>query len=1168
MADKNNNQQATPNPADSTIDSLRGLHNSSDPVVQALLKLANAINGNPDLFGRGYNASKESQSNVVDKGRWNYTRDNPAEAERKANAYKSRGNLLEDFEAGIKDQLLDSLAGGDFKKGIQGALTQFQKEFGFDLRNIGHEAGKQLADKVKKSPLGQDIEKGLGKLGNSVLDTFVKNDATKGSLKNIVKAFRSGGQGVASGGEGLLGQSMSQVGGKVLASGGGKAVGTAVAGSGMSALAMTGWGLLIIGIIVTIAKILGPALKGLGEMIKALGKSFNREEELRKKRLDEAKKRLTADVNYITEEPFKILKEAVEKWTTVWDSNLRQVGQTQGYDKEAVYALYEGYADRLRSDDENLASVISATDIVDNLSKVLNSGLSGKAAEEFAYIATKLNAAIPTQDFFGYVDTYASIAANATSLGMTQTQALQYANAQLEQFASNLLYSSRELAGGFSTGLKNGSELFKDAVQIAQTAKTYNASDISGTLTSVSAIIGSVAPDLADALVNNVVQAAIGGNNNTSLVALRSLANINAGNTDFLRAMAENPKEVFSALFTNLAQLQNMSPDNYMEVAEGLADVFGIDKAAFARVDFNYLAQAISAMNVNYDSLNDNLKLLESGQTTTSAEQLKAQEINRVILDEGLAYVIDSEAGRAIQQHMWDEQLAVEMMNATYAIDLQGSALEYLEGIRKTITTLLNFLNPVGFIAKGVSNMVQTISESIGNEDDIKEILKLGAVGGNSQSFYNLTTTGKDLNLTSSLVEMMGGQKGVPMLDQYVSGLRTVSSIVSTIATGTLSSDLFNRFNDRRTGYHNPDHQIDWSSPASAIASSIAGWWDDSVGTSGVKKRSQYEWGTVGKSLVKAMQATSMNDTMMGNIIQRVTTSATELAQEASNKKFSDWLETAKDKDVAGHLTFEEWVGTAKGFGIANFEEALEHYGRTEEELRSYFEANEAAQGAAVEEERKGNIQSFIEENRGFWDFASGSNGIFQSAMWFPFFGDGKKYDTRMNAVDTALSDIQTRLGTVDKYNVISGITAINAKIGENGKITVIGYLDIFNRNFKATFMDENSKFQQCLADWMSYIASKEFYSEKVEKSESWSDLRRAEDDKKSQTSLALAKALEVFSDTELKNLDPQLQTNVLLGEIVVILQAIMQQNNTQAGGLSLIDTISALGLGVTTKQG
>lgn len=1164
----NNNQQAAPNPANSAIDNLQGLHNSSDPVVQALLKLANAINSNPDTWGRINNPTTTSQSNVAAGSKWKFSRDNPEEAARKASAYKSRGNLLEDFEAGIKDQLLDSLAGGSFKKGIQGALSQFQKEFGFDLRNIGHEAGKALtkkaADAFKNSPLGQEVKKRAGKLGNSLLNTFVKNDATKGALKNVASAFLNGGQ---AGGQasGFLGQTISQVGGKALATGGGKMV----AGKAAAGLASLGpWGLLILGIIITIAKILGPALKGLGEMIKALGKSFNREEELRKKRLEEAKKRLTADVNYITEEPFKILQQAVEKWTSVWDSNIRKVGQTQGYDKEAVYALYEGYADRLRSDDENLAAVISATDIVDNLSKVLDSGLTGKAAEEFAYIATKLNAAIPTQDFFGYVDTYASIAANATSMGMTQTQALKYANQQLEDFASNLLYSSRELAGGFTTGLKNGSELFSDAVKIALAAKTNTAKEISGTLTSVSAIIGAVAPDLAGALVDNVVQAAIGGNNNTSLVALRSLANINAGNTDFLRAMAENPKEVFSTLFSNLAQLQNMSPDNYMEVAEGLAEVFGIDKAAFARVDFNYLAQAIDAMNTNNRSLEQNMNLLVSGQTTTSAEQLKAQEINRVILDEGLAYVIDSEAGRAIQQHMWDEQRAVEMMNATYAVDLQGSALEFLEGIRKTVTTLLNFLNPIGFIAKGVANMTQTISESIGNDQDIKEILKLGAVGSNSKSFYDLTTRGKALNLTTSLVEMLGGQKGIPFLDKYNAILRESSSLISSIATGAMSSDMFNRLNDRRTGYHNPDHQIDWSSPASAIASSIAGWWDDSVETSGVKAKSRYDWGMVGKSFALALRGTTANEGTLGTFIRDLGTSATQLAQEASNKKFAEFLATAKNKDVAGKLTYEEWVATAKGFGIANFDEALENYGRTEEELRSYFEANEAAQGAMVEEERKNNLQGFIEENRAFWDYTSGSNGVFQTAMWIPFFGDGGKYDVRMNAVDTALSNIQSRIGVIDKYTVISGIKAINTKLGEDGKITVLGYLELISRNLKATFVDDNSRFQQCLSDWISYIASKEAYSEGLGKSSAWSDLRRAEDDQQAQSSLALAKALEVFTNTELQNMDPQLQTNVLLGEIVVILQAIMQQNNTQAGGLSLIDTISALGLGVTTKQG
>ena len=107
-------------------------------------------------------------------------------------------------------------------------------------------------------------------------------------------------------------------------------------------------------------------------------------------------------------------------------------------------------------------------------------------------------------------------------------------------------------------------------------------------------------------------------------------------------------QKIFSTLFSNLASMQSMSPDNYMEVAEGLSDIFGIDKSALARVDFNYLAKAISAMNTNSRSLEENLALLESGQTRTSAEQLKAQEINSVILEEGLAYVIDSEAGRMI----------------------------------------------------------------------------------------------------------------------------------------------------------------------------------------------------------------------------------------------------------------------------------------------------------------------------------------------------------------------------------------------------------------------------------------------------------------------------------------------------------------------------------------
>jgi hypothetical protein len=115
---------------------------------------------------------------------------------------------------------------------------------------------------------------------------------------------------------------------------------------------------------------------------------------------------------------------------------------------------------------------------------------------------------------------------------------------------------------------------------------------------------------------------------------------------------------------------------------------------AFARIDFNYLANAIADMNVNNGALSENLALLKAGETTTTAEQLKMQQINKYMIEEGLSYVLDNEAARQIQQHMWDEQIALDMREATYGVELKGAALEFLEGIRATIDNILSFLNP------------------------------------------------------------------------------------------------------------------------------------------------------------------------------------------------------------------------------------------------------------------------------------------------------------------------------------------------------------------------------------------------------------------------------------------------------------------------------------------
>jgi hypothetical protein len=173
-----------------------------------------------------------------------------------------------------------------------------------------------------------------------------------------------------------------------------------------------------------------------------------------------------------------------------------------------------------------------------------------------------------------------------------------------------------------------------------------------------------------------------------------------------------------------------------------------------------------------------------------------------------------------------------------------------------------------------------------------------------------------------------------------------------------------------------------------------------------------------------------------------------------------------------------------------------------------------------------------------------------------------------MDAVDLSLSTIQERIGLEEKHTVIGGLEEISAKLGEDKNFTVISVLENINKNIYDTFVSTSSMFKRCLADWIRYMAESEAYKTAIggSKTKSWTDLKTATADDQKQATLALAKALGVFSTEQLKNMDPQLQANVLLGEILVVLQAIMQQNNTQAGGLSLIDTISALGLGATKK--
>ena len=571
-----------------------------------------------------------------------------------------------------------------------------------------------------------------------------------------------------------------------------------------------------------------------------------------------------------------------------------------------------------------------------NLENVLKSGLSGKVAEEFAYLATKLNSAIPTQDFFQYASTYASIAANAIKDGQSQTQAIQTANQQLEEFASNLLYSSRQLAGGFTTGLANASDLFDAATRITVAAHTGNVSEVSGVLTSVSAIVGAIAPDLTSSIVSKITEAATGGNA-SDLVALRSLAGTGASNTAFLQALASNPKEVFTTMFTNFASMQNMYGDNYMEVASSLADTFGMTIDELSRVDFGYLAQAVEAMDFNSNTLEQNLALLSSGQTTQTSDQLRMQQINKYMIDEGLSYVLDNEVARAIQEHMWEEQIANALMENEYSVNLVGAGREFLQSLIFSVDNIFNILNPFSWTKK-VASLIATGAENSALNKDIKKLLEMQNIGSSHpDTLYNLTHGNANLKLTKSYIELLGGRssyRGVQAGNAVVQGL--LGNIPSLINSAkTLYGDVYKGLMS-----------------SSLMASRTA---------SAASASSQYSWSTIGKSMTRELFGKGNRALYnSGSAYPELNLTPQQIISSKAAQTMQTYLDTMQTF-VDENKTYQEWAESAKEYGIEDLGSALADYGLSEAQAKGKFGEMEAYKAAMYEHERD------VKEEQ-FWD--------------------------------------------------------------------------------------------------------------------------------------------------------------------------------------------------------
>lgn len=1075
------------------LEYLKQINKSLDDLIKAV-KSTSQSQARDEMPRRDDFRQKQNRSSPYNQGRYSFE------------------SATDEFMKAFQKGLLEGVVGSNFKDEIQKSLNEMADMVGLELKDIpsavGQELGKQVTEALKNSKLGQSFSSKVEKVRDETISGF-KSNFSKGVEDYFNKRGMSGKQGAeyvrsaqsarssssANVAGGFVKDAASNIAGDVVGDAAGDVVtnlvsmGTSVSGAGATISGLVSAATPLLSVLPQVAAVfaalaigsalldaafstLAPAIEGTKQLFDTMGKVANRQQASRQKSIELANKRIEEDIESIVKRPFEILEEAAQAVYDAWDANLRVINQTQGYTKSDLQDLMGSYASRLRED--GLSSVVSATDITESLTKVLESGLSGAAAEEFSYIATILNAAIPTQDFFNYADTYASLAANAIKDGMSQSEAIDYANEQLELFASDVLYASRELSGGFTTGLQNAGDLFSDAVKIAQASKTGNPSEIAGVLTAVAAATGSIAPDLASAMTDVVVEAATGGNSD-QLVALRSLAGINASNTEFLAALAKDPQKVFSDLFSGLAQMQNMSNDAYMEVAEGLSDIFGVSMDAFSRIDFNYLADAISNMDTSNASLAENLSLLMSGESTTSAEAQKMQQINEYLIDEGLSYVMDNEVARAIQQHMWDEQIAKELQETTYAVELQGSALEFLEGIRSTIENILNFLNPIKWLSKVVGNVVNTSAEIKAMTEDVEQILELGKVGqGNAQDLYNLTTYGKDLNLTDSLVAIMGG-------------------------TSKYAQAAANTQNWYKYGFSNPIQALlgDYLLGGLAAGTSL-----NSTSSTISRPTSMYSWGTVSKStanLIGSISGTSQTAVLTSAV--STISSSVDTAMSNLDNKLQKYLDSSYIQDMVSEgKSYTDWYNEVSksvnlsAAGYSSLDDALSDLGYTQENIKSVFQSAETQAGMAQQYER-------YQREEEFW--------------------------TNMETNTTTLIDLVTHTN-----EFLNGIYKV-----------------------EQDFFDE----------WVDYFVNHTAYNEAFTTRDEVTKIQNQEKTGTEDAIYALAEALQSNSIDLLR--DPTLQTNALLGQILIVVNAIMQQNNTTSGGLSLPDTLAGLSMGLVESK-
>ena len=504
------------------------------------------------------------------------------------------------------------------------------------------------------------------------------------------------------------------------------------------------------------------------------------------------------------------------------------------------------------------------------------------------------------------------------------------------------------------------------------------------------------------------------------------------------------------------------------------------------------------------------------------------KQINEYMIEEGLAYILDSEAGRAIQDHMWQEQIAREMMEAEYGVNLVGDGLEALELIGKSVRNILNFLNPFAWLKK-VDNVVRTAQEGSALEKDIGAVLEATKVGsGRQQDINNLLTRNANLNLTPTLAELL---TGTSYYKSVSGGVRDALDFLSGSWVGVNSIR---------------------SKGLSVVGQSVSG------GGSSGGPTSSFRWGTSksASSAILSALSSGKSDSLVSRPVS--SQSASDRAADDMAKKIESML--AEDyvmSFVNENKTYEEFAASASKFGISDFSSALSQAGYSEADVRGYFESQETKAGGQEMANIRADELDFRNAGRQFWRidfwekyqdplFVKLDKIIENQEEWYKYFTE--------EWVEVQWKTAWLKEGWNESWLEKSWKEAWLDKAWDTNWI---------KDNWQETWIKNNwgvfwKKFE-------SYFFKHEIYNGGTLKLDKLEKVQKNEKAEKGDLANALSEKLTENSQLLSDIKDPTIQTNMLLSQILVVVNAIMNQNNKQAT-ISFADSLSQMATGAGLK--